>query len=87
MQYDRVSVSHRVIEYFYDKLQYLQSERPGRQRPHERYRSGWVTPAEAAYGPDYQVLPEERERLAAERSAPRRTELVDASKAATARKA
>src|SRR5919199_1575858 len=75
MQYDRVSLSHHALEYFYDKLQYFASQRPGRQRAAEKYRSGYVTPAEAAYGPDYQVLPEERERLARKRGAPRRPEL------------
>jgi hydrogenase small subunit len=81
MQYDKVTITHRVLEYFYDKLQYLQAERPGRQRAHEKYRSGWVTPAEAAYGPDYQVLPDRREALARERGAPRRAALSDPSKA------
>ena len=81
MQYDKVTITHRVLEYFYDKLQYLQAERPGRQRAHEKYRSGWVTPAEAAYGPDYQVLPDRREALARKRGAPHRPELSDPSKA------
>jgi hydrogenase small subunit len=81
MQYDKVTMTHRVLEYFYDKLQYLQSERPGRQRARQQYRSGWVTPAEAAYGRDYQVLPARRDALARGRGAPRRPGLVDPAKA------
>jgi hypothetical protein len=69
------TITHKVMEFFYDKLQYMGSERPGRTKPVERYRSGWVTPAERAYGEKYQVLPEERERLAQERGAPRRLEI------------
>jgi hydrogenase small subunit len=57
------TVTQRVSSYFYDKLQYLASTRPGRRKAHEQYRSGWITPAERAYGPDYQRLPHERERL------------------------
>jgi hydrogenase small subunit len=69
------TLTHKVMEFFYDKLQYAGGERPGRQKPVERYRSGWVTPAERAYGQDYQVLPAEREQLARERGAPRRPEI------------
>jgi hydrogenase small subunit len=75
MEYDKTSFAHKVLEFFYDKLQYLGSERPGRQKAVEQYRSGYVTPAEAAYGPDYQVLPEQRAELARRRGAPQRPEL------------
>jgi hydrogenase small subunit len=69
MEAGGTSLTHKVLEFFYDKLQYFRSERPGRQKDVEKYRSGWVTPAEAAYGPDYQVLPEERAELARRRGA------------------
>src|SRR5919201_216414 len=69
------TITHKVMEFFYDKLQYAGGERPGRQKPVERYRSGWVPPPERAYGQDYQVLPAEREQLARERGAPRRPEV------------
>ncbi len=62
MEYDTVSTTHKVMEYFYDKLQYFAAARPGRQQAHERYRSGWVTPAERAYGKHCQTLPEVRQR-------------------------
>jgi hydrogenase small subunit len=75
MQYERTTLSHRVLEYFYDKMQYLGAERPGRQKSVEQYRSGYVTPAERAYGPDYQVLPAERAELARGRGGPRRPSL------------
>jgi hydrogenase small subunit len=74
-QLGKTSTTHRVMEYFYDKVQYLSSERPGRQTEAELYRSGWITPAEAAYGSDYQVLPDRRDRIAARRGLPRRPSL------------
>ena len=83
LTYDSVTASHKALEYFYTKLQYLGAERPGRQRAHEQYRSGYVPPAEAAYGPDYQVLPEERDRIARRNGLPRRPGLTDPSRAAT----
>ncbi len=64
MALGKPTLSHTVAEFFYDKLQYFGSERPGRQGSHEKYRSGWITPAERAYGEDYQVLPSERRSLA-----------------------
>src|SRR5919202_1521600 len=67
LEYERPSLTHRVAEYFYHKLQYFGSELPGRQKVVEQYRSGWVSPAEAFYGEDYQCLPEERLRLIRER--------------------
>src|ERR671933_2931790 len=69
------TLTHKVMEFFYDKLQYAGAERPGRDKPIERYRSGWVTPAERAYGERYQALPADRERIARERGAPRRPEV------------
>jgi hydrogenase small subunit len=77
IQYDGVSITHNVLEFFYDKIQYIKSERPGRQKPHEQYRSGWRTPAERAYGRTYQVLPEERAKIADARRLPRRAELSE----------
>ena len=61
-----------MAEYFYHKLQYFGSELPGRQKRVEQYRSGWVSPAEAFYGEDYQCLPEERLALARRRGVPPR---------------
>jgi hydrogenase small subunit len=72
LDYDRPTLTHRVAEYFYHKLQYFGSELPGRQKGVEKYRSGWVVPAEQAYGEDYQCLPEERLELARRRGAPQR---------------
>ena len=75
LQYDKPTLTHRVAEYFYYKLQYLGSEWPGRQKDVEKYRSGWVTPAERAYGGQYQLLPAERAALARQRGTPRRSGL------------
>jgi hydrogenase small subunit len=64
----RPTLTHRAVEFFYDKLQYFGAERPGRQRPIEQYRSGYRTPAEEAYGPGHESAPPaERSRLARER--------------------
>lgn len=70
------TITHRVAEYFYDKLQYFRAEEPGRQKPHEQYRSGYVTPAEAAYGGKYnRMLPAERAEEARRQGSPQRREL------------
>src|SRR5438045_660290 len=66
------TMSHQVMEYFYDKVQYFASQRPGRSHDYEKYRSGWVTPAERAYGQDYQSLPFHRAQLARDRGTPQR---------------
>jgi hydrogenase small subunit len=76
LDYDRTTLTHRVTSYFYEKLQYLASEQPGRQKDIERYRSGYLVPAERAYGSDYaNLLPAERAAIASERRLPRRAEL------------
>jgi hydrogenase small subunit len=77
MGYDKTTLSHRVLEFFYHRLQYFRSEEPGRQKPVEKFASGYITPAEAAYGSDYNVmLPDEREEVARKRGAPRRRGLT-----------
>ncbi|GIV97356.1 MAG: hypothetical protein KatS3mg057_2013 [Herpetosiphonaceae bacterium] len=76
LEYDTTTLTHRTIEFFYHKLQYFRSEEPGRQKPVEQYRSGYVVPVEAAYGEDYQVLPDRRAELARQRGAPQRPELT-----------
>ena len=73
------TLAHRVAEYFYDRIQYFASERPGRDAPFEKYRSGWVTPAERAYGGEYQVLPAERKALAERRGTAQRRGLCPQS--------
>lgn len=76
MDQDTVSLTHRFIEFFYERWQYFRSEQPGRQKQVEKYRSGYITPAEAAYGEDYHVLlPDERAERARQRNLPRRSEL------------
>lgn len=76
LDYDKTSTTHHVIEFFYDKLLYFRSERPGRQKDVEKYNSGYITPAEAAYGENYQVLPDERMKIAQERGTPWRRGLT-----------
>ncbi|MBW3623660.1 MAG: hydrogenase expression protein HypE [Armatimonadetes bacterium] len=76
LEYDKTTTTHKVIEYFYNKLQYYRSEKPGRQKDVEKYRSGYKTPAEEAYGENYQVLPDERAKIAKERGTPQRRGLT-----------
>ncbi|HET8632116.1 MAG TPA: hypothetical protein VFL91_32215 [Thermomicrobiales bacterium] len=70
------TLTHRALEFFYTKMQYFGANEPGRQRAEERYRSGYVPPAEAAYGRDYQALPDRREEVARRRGAPRRPDVA-----------
>jgi hypothetical protein len=57
-----------VVELFYHRMQYFRSEEPGRQKRVEQYPSGWVPPAERAYGPQHnEALPHERSELARKR--------------------
>ena len=58
------SLSHKLLEFFYEKMQFWGGNRPGRQRPEERFPSGYRVLPEQRYGEDYQVLPEERARKA-----------------------
>ncbi|MDQ4077534.1 MAG: hydrogenase expression protein HypE [Chloroflexota bacterium] len=76
MEYNTTTLTHKVLEYFYHKFQYWRAEEPGRQEAVEKYRSGYVVPAEAAYGENYQVLPEKRKKLAQKRGAPWRSGLM-----------
>jgi hypothetical protein len=66
------TMTHRFLEFFYERLQYFASERPGRQKDVEKYRSGYVTPAERAYGDEYQSLPAHRAKVARKRGVPQR---------------
>jgi hydrogenase small subunit len=76
MEYDKTTLTHKVMEYFYKKLQYMRSELPGRQKEHERYRSGYLTPAERAYGEGYDsLLPSERVARARKRNVRQRVGL------------
>ncbi len=69
---NRTTLMHRAFETFYTRIQYAASAHPGRQKDHERYASGYVTPAEEAYGEDYQFLPKERAEIARKRGKPQR---------------
>ncbi len=77
MEYNQTTLTHRAMEFFYHRLQYFKSEEPGRQKKVEQFPSGYITPAEAAYGADYHMmLPDEREEIAKQRGAPRRRGLT-----------
>lgn len=76
MEYNTTTLTHRVIEYFYHKLQYFRSDEPGRQKDVEQYRSGYEVPAQKAYGEHYQVLPDRRKKLAKQRGVPWREGLT-----------
>jgi hydrogenase small subunit len=68
MQQGDMSLSHKILEFFYEKMQFLGSERPGRQSAEEKFPAGYKSLPERLYGKDYQVLPEEREKKAEERA-------------------
>jgi hydrogenase small subunit len=71
------TLTHRAVEYFYFKFQYFRSEKPGRQKDVEKYRSGYRVPAEIAYGDGYhELLPDEREKRARQRGTKRREGLT-----------
>ncbi len=72
LQYDAPSFLDRFIDFFYTKLQYMGGELPGRQKAVEKYPSGYVPPAEAAYGDELQQLLDVRNRIARARGLPRR---------------
>lgn len=59
-----VTLTHKILEFFYDKWQFLGANKPGRHLPEEQFPTGYRVPPERAYGEDYQVLPEERARRA-----------------------
>ncbi len=68
MEQGDMSLSHKILEFFYEKMQFLGSERPGRQIAEEKFPAGYRSLPERLYGKDYQVLPEEREKKAKERA-------------------
>ncbi len=50
------SLSHKILEFFYNKLQFKGSVRLG----HAEFPGGYQVPARYVYGDDYQKLPEDR---------------------------
>lgn len=68
MQQAKPSLSHKILEFFYEMWQFQGANRPGRHLPEEQFPSGYRTLPEQLYGDDYQVLPEERARKAIQRS-------------------
>ena len=67
MEKRKESLTHRILEVFYEAMQFHGAQRPGRQKPGERFPSGYRSPAERKYGPDYQMLPEDRAKIAERR--------------------
>ncbi len=63
-----VSLTHKILEFFYEKMQFMGSEKPGRQSAKEQFPAGYRSLPERLYGEDYQVLPEEREKKAEKRA-------------------
>ncbi len=68
MEQGRMSLSHRILEFFYNAMQFQGADRPGRQKPEEQFPSGYEILPERKYGKDYQVLPEERAKKAEKRA-------------------
>ena len=67
MEQGRMSLSHRILEFFYNAMQFYGADKPGRQKPEEQFPSGYEILPERKYGKDYQVLPEERAKKAERR--------------------
>ena len=67
MQRGKESLTHRILEVFYEAMQFQGANRPGRQRPEEQFPSGYRVLPEQKYGKDYQLLPEERAKRAERR--------------------
>jgi hydrogenase small subunit len=67
MEQGRMSLSHRILEFFYNAMQFRGADKPGRQKPEEQFPSGYEILPERKYGKDYQVLPEERAKKAERR--------------------
>jgi hydrogenase small subunit len=70
MEQGDTTLSHKILEFFYEKMQFLGSERPGRQKDEEKYPNGYRSLPKQMYGENYQVLPEEREKKAEKRRQP-----------------
>lgn len=64
MQKGKETLTHRILEVFYEAMQFKGAERPGRRSSEEKFPAGYRTPPVEKYGKDYQVLPEERARRA-----------------------
>ncbi len=54
------SLTHKILEFFYEAMQFQGAERPGRQRPEEKLQPGYQPLPGRVYDGEYQVLPEER---------------------------
>jgi len=63
-----VSLTHKILEFFYEKMQFMGSQRPGPHSAKEHFPAGYRSLPERLYGEDYQVLPEEREKKAEKRA-------------------
>lgn len=71
MEKGDMSLTHKLLEFFYEHWQFLGAERPGRQGRGQQFPSGYRTLPEERYGEDYQVLPDERAEKAARRESRR----------------
>ena len=67
MEKGDVSLTHKVLEFFYEAMQFQGAKRPERHRTEDKSSSGYQSLPERLYGKDYQVLPEQRGRKAEKR--------------------
>ncbi|MFN2455244.1 MAG: hydrogenase expression protein HypE [Pyrinomonadaceae bacterium] len=64
MERGRESLTHRILEVFYEAMQFQGAERPEKD-PQKKFPAGYQSLPERVYGDsDYQLLPEEREKKA-----------------------
>jgi hypothetical protein len=67
MEQRDTTLSHKILEFFYEKMQFFGSHRPGRELREENLPPGYRSLPEQVYGKDYQVLPAERAKKAEKR--------------------
>ena len=61
------TLTHKILEFFYEKWQFFGANKPGRELAEEKFPSGYRSLPEQLYGKDYQVLPAERAKKAEKR--------------------
>ncbi len=68
MEKGDVSLTHKILEFFYEAMQFQGAKKPGRELPEEQFPSGYITLPEQKYGKDFQLLPEDRAKKAEKRT-------------------
>ncbi len=67
MEKGDTSLTHKILEFFYEAMQFQGAKRPEKQ-PAKKFPPGHQSLPDRVYDGDYQVLPEEREKKAEKRA-------------------